>query len=106
MENISIDKSKWWDYNFMLKGISSWLEYSAEMHKKEGVLVRSDKTSQQMKIAKMLIDRITEDDIYYNDNVVFCGKRGSSYKRILYQKQNDIDYLFDYMKKHLTSWWD
>ena len=109
----------WWDHFHMFKMLQDWLEHSSKMHKERGCLVRSDVTAKQMKIAAALIKRINEDE-YSSPNKVFgcrnrhiqgdfcgLGAEGFSYnpKEQELRKQ-DVEYLFDFMKKHVLTWWD
>ena len=103
---MNMNKYKWYDYSFLLQAVSCWLEDSAKQHKEKGVLVRSNKTAKEMIIASNLIKRITEEEIYYKPNKLFDNKNKFPYSYCETQRKQDIDYLFDFMKKHLTGWWD
>lgn len=109
----------WWDHHYMFKMLQDWLEHSSKMHKERGGLVRSDVTSKQMKIAAALIKRINEDE-YSSPNKVFgcrnghiqgnfcgLGNEGFSYNTKEQElRKQDVEYLFDFMKKHVLTWWD
>ena len=109
----------WWDHFHMFKMLQDWLEHSSKMHKERGCLVRSDATAKQMKIAAALIKRINEDS-YDTPNKVFdcrntyikgtfCGIENEvfSYNPKGHELRNqDVEYLFDFIKKHVLHWWD
>lgn len=114
------NKVTWWDYTSMLDLMEIWLRNASHQHKVKGNLVRSDRTSKELLVAAELVKRIKNDEIYDKSNPVFSSRnsyvkeaalglgleafsygRGSDKKR-----QADLDYLMDFMKKHLFGWWD
>ncbi|MCP3683187.1 MAG: hypothetical protein GY861_10890 [bacterium] len=109
----------WWDYEHLLKMLKDWLDHSSKMHANRGNLVKSVRTSREMKIAVNLIARI-EDNNYDTPNKVFPCRNGHVNSSdfgwdigdFYYNKagddlrKQDIDYLFNFMKKHILTWWD
>lgn len=112
-------KYPWWDYCYMLEMVEDWLKHSSKMHNKHGCLVRSDRTAKEMKIAYSLISRIREDE-YSKPNKVFPCRNRHVKENILnlgleafdYNpeaedlRKQDVEYLFNFMKKHILNWWD
>lgn len=100
---MNTDKYRWYDYSFLLQAIQDWIEHSSDMHKEHGCSVSSHKTVKQMRIAVALIKRVRSDEIYYEQNKVFGRSRHRDCEA---QRRKDINYLFDFMKKNITGWWD
>ena len=103
---MNMNKYHWYDYSFLLQAIQDWLDNSSKQHKENGVLVRSNRTAKEMLIASNLIKRINDSDIYYKPNMVFNTKNKFLYISSEKQEKQDINYLFDFMKKHIQGWWD
>lgn len=114
---------KWWDYGFLLESMEMWFEKASYMHKHKGVLVRSEETSRKMKICQLLLKRIREDDIYLEPNRVFKGKNAVARGRLFgelelglepmswskdakVRREQEIKFAFEYIAKHLDSFWD
>lgn len=93
-----------------------WLTKSAYMHKEHGNIVRSKRTSKEMTLCLQLIKRIREDD-YLAPNKVFTSRNWRTNGHFGVEPfdfnpesdkllQQDLNYLMDYLKKHLLSFWD
>lgn len=106
----------WWDEHYLLKMIEDWLRNSSKKHSTIGHLVRSKRTSREMLIAANLIDRINNRDYSEPNKVFSCRnkhiKKGSLGGSFDYNpledelRKQDLDYLLDYIKKHIFTWWD
>ena len=109
----------WWDEHYLIQMIEDWLKHSSEMHSKHGHLVRSDRTAKEMKIAANLLHRINSHDYSKPNKVLPCrnkhieadsmrlGLEAFDYNPKENElKKQDVDYLFDFMKKHILTWWD
>lgn len=110
----------WWDFTFLLKLIILWLDHSSKSHRDKGHLLRSKRTSHQMKVVSGVLKRIIEDEydkpcrVFTSRNKMtssakIFGNEEFEYLDLKYQnkhRQADIDFVFDMIKKHLLSWWD
>ena len=118
-----LNSYKWYDYTFLLQAMEDWIDNASKQTNKHGSLVRSPQTAKEMKIAASLIKRIREDEIYTKKNEVFNG-RNNTYgsgmvKRLGVEpftytspqiekahRKQDIKFMFDFIAKHLLTWWD
>ena len=115
----------WNNYDFdgayLLIVIEYKLKRMERLFREEGHCVGSGKSAQEMRIARLLIQRIVDDS--YSDMAFDFKETGDMFmdcwfeKRPMVpkqkaweygdrQKQQDLNYLCDYIKKHLFSWWD
>lgn len=110
----------WYDYTFLLEAMTLWLDNTSKLHRERGHLLRSHRTARELKTVSGLLKRIIDDN-YDKPNKVFtsrnkltsCAKMFGNddfeYLDFKYQNKNrqaDIDFAFELMKKHLLSWWD
>ena len=115
----------WGNYDFDDAYLLIVMEYKLDRMEKlfrnEGHCVNSPKYAQEMRIARLLIKRIIADD--YSDMAFDYVKTGENFMDFDFvirpmvtrqkiweygdrQKQQDLNYLCDYIKKHLFCWWD
>ncbi len=111
---------KWWDHGFLLEAMEMWFKKASYMHKHKGHLVRSEETSKKLKKCELLLKRIREDDIYLEPNVVFKNKNRHARKGLFgldneafswskdakVRREQEIKYTFNYIAKHLDTFWD
>lgn len=123
-----------YDYNYLLKVMKWKLEDMEKFFRSEWAYSReSGKCADEMKICRVLIERIIADKYAdklwdehkekYGDLVIELldsGKRGirtsqsqaesKSLRRIMlhsdYMKKQDLDYLFKIMSRKIENWWD
>ena len=55
-------KFSWWDHNYFLELMETWLREASRMHNIKGHLTGSKKVARQMLVAATLCKRIREDD--------------------------------------------
>ena len=114
---------KWYDYSYLLQAMEDWLDNASKQSSKHGSLTRSPQTAKEMKIAASLIKRIREDEIYTKKNEVFEGKNithdsdvvkllgmepftQTKHHLVTEHRKQDIKFMFDFIAKHLLTWWD
>ena len=118
-----LNSYKWYDYTFLLQAMEDWLDNASKQTSKHGNLVRSPRTVKELKVAASLIKRIREDDIYTKKNEVFSGKNTTydigimdtlgmkpftqtNHHIVEAHRKQDIKFMFDFMAKHILTWWD
>ena len=122
-------KFHWWDHNYFLELMETWLREASRMHNSKGHFKGSKKVARQMLIAATLCKRIREDDyknpfwfgevgIDFNieqhsprSRVFFTYKPNQKVfkycqKRQAKQKQADLEMLTGIINKDLFGWWD
>lgn len=100
-----------WDYIYILKLLKIKLRRTRERIFKNALIGDYKKVVKQIKLAELLIDRIIEDDYsngYYEEKVPIKGKIDTMVK---YRHQQglldqDWNYLWNHIKKHMQTWWD
>lgn len=109
---------EWWDQFFLLEAMEMWFEKASYMHKHHGSLVRADEISRKMKTCQLLIKRIRKDEVYLEPNRVFKNKNYDSSglfdetepmswsKDYKVRREQEIKFAFEYIAKHLDSFWD
>ncbi|ADX88980.1 hypothetical protein TUST1-15_00140 [Vibrio phage ICP1_2005_A] len=111
----------WYDHTFLLEAMILWLNNASKRHRDDRHLVRSHRTTKQLRIVSGVLRRIIDDN-YDAPNKVFIsrnrkiegytkifGEDGYTYLDFKWQekhRQADIDFAFDMMKKWLLGWWD
>ena len=122
-------KFHWWDHNYFLELMETWLREASRMHNSKGHFKGSKKEARQMLIAATLCKRIREDDyknpfwfgevgIDFNiephtlrSRVFFTHKPNLKVfkycmKKQAKQKQADLEMLTGIINKNLFGWWD
>ena len=115
----------WNNYDFdgayLLIVVEYKLKRMEKLFREQGHCVHSAKYAKEMKIARLLIQRIVKDS--YSDMAFDTIETGEGFMDIDFQKrpmvpkqeiweygdkqkQQDLEYLCGYLKKHLFSWWD
>jgi hypothetical protein len=109
----------YWDYHYLLVMLRDKLKNDIEGYQKEDILEYPEKVTDSMQLCVMLLNRLIKDDyienafyLYnkkYPDDLPFnivnekyfrrCSKRAGL------QKEQDRDYLFRTMQKHIFGWW-
>ena len=125
-------QDKPWSETYILKILQFKLKKVRITLEKDQVYLNSPKYAKQIKVAELLLDRLTGGTDCYTtkdweehyklypildiedwfDSIGHFIQRGpeehKDVKRIMqkeeYMYKQDLDYLFKYMKKHLTNW--
>ena len=114
---------RWWDDYFIFVILRKKLIETEKNFRKHGCHVDLYKDADKIKKCIYILDRIIKDD--YSDNVLkpyyrkygefdLTRKMDDKEKKFFINcvereeilKQQDIDYLFDNMKKYILTWWD
>ena len=106
----------WYDFTFFFELMGNWLHNASLEHKKNGTLVRSDKTAREMLIASEVCERLSNGYIEDNAYKVIYGvnylENGciKDYKRLREFTEKSyafhLDLLTKMIKKHSLTWWD
>lgn len=111
--------SGWWDYIFLLEVIRHQLKYMEDSWH-ESLHTGAEKQLKNIKTARILCDRIIEDDYTtapwrYKELKILCSSEGAdglgTFTVAPYQygeasKKQDIDLLMKIIGRSLLSWWD
>lgn len=124
-------KDRWWDWIFIIQLLEAKLRWDAKHYKKHGHLISNEKQAKQMLIAAALCKRLADGNynlffskkwvpnseeenkeglFLFNDHLEgewigpFAGDNWIKYED--YMIQQDLDYLFKILNKHLQTWWD
>ena len=113
----------WYDYTFLLEAMLLWSEKASERHKKHGHFVRSNDTSNKLKIVSELLKRLIADD-YDEPCKVFNSRnktlsKGNNFginfdedftylksEHSISRRNQDKQMLFKLLDKHLFEFWD
>lgn len=106
----------WYDFTFFFELMGNWLYNSSLEHKKNGTLMRSDKTAREMLIASEVCKRLSNDYIEDNAHIVVFGPDyldtddDKDYKRLRQFTEKSyvfhLDLLTKMIRKHSLTWWD
>ncbi len=97
-------KDRWWDYYFLFVLLRKKLSIMEKNFRKYGMYLYAEKDADKMKKCLLVLNRLIEDD--YD---VRASEKNSMKERKYhaeYLKQQDIDYLFDTLRKNILTWWD
>ncbi len=96
----------WYDYAFILRLLNYKFKQMEVNFAKYGMSTKNDKVIRQLKICKVLTQRLMDDD--YNDypNDKFSLPTEKHKHTQIYMPRQDLDYLTKMMKKNLFFWWD
>jgi len=86
-------QDKQWDYGYFYPILQKKLELMEKFFRTRSYSVDGDKQADKIKYAILLLNRLIEDDYWEKKN-------GD------YLKKQDMDELFNHIRKHLESWWD
>ena len=115
-------ENRWWDYYFIFFMLREKLKVDVKYYKKYSLNKYAQDQIMQMKLCIKILKRINDDN--YLENALFFFEKEYPnwmknlnsiadekwYKRCISradkQKQQDIEYLFKYLCKHIQNWWD
>lgn len=119
---------QWWDSYFVFKVLKVKLEKDVKQYEKYGIHLHVQNDIDKMQACIRLLDRITKneyldnalmffnkehpdyfDDIDFDNRYIDKGiqkKLSRLYKQSGRQEKQDVEMLFDLMKKHIKDWWD
>ena len=92
-----------WDYDYLYKILHKKLSLM-ENYFKEGnsSSVNAHKKEKQIKIARILCERLLYRDYLQGENV-----KGIAARKLLKAKEDaDREYLFNHIKNKIETWWD
>ena len=113
---------RWWDDYYIFFMLREKLIEDVKKYKKYGIHLYVQKDIDKMEFCIKLLNRIC-DDGYLKNALFFYNKKYPEWgslteeldepkmfhrccERERYLKQQDIDFLFKYMSKHILGWWD
>ena len=96
-----IFNDKQWDHYFLFLILEKKLELM-ERSSYDWQSVGCEKDTKQIKIARILCNRIAKEEVYWKKNRVFPNKTWSYYSA----QRDDLNYLCEILKKHSLYWWD
>jgi len=102
-----IYKDRWWDHSFLYSILRYKLLLMEKGFRTYGMSTNSEKDAHNIKICRLLLDRLVNDA--YID---YEGKRGWEPKvRFSFEKEEeminqDLDMLFEILRKQIRCWWD
>ena len=101
-------KDRDWDYCFFLTILHKKLCFMEELFEYNAHYVGSEKDARIIKICRILSERLVRDDYIMSlaENKVFYRREPEVWKHEDALRDQDRDYLFKLMQKHLFKWWD
>lgn len=88
-----------WDHTYLVDLLYYKFSNMEKHFRNYGIHIGADRDADNIRLAKLLCKRITEDEYYKNPYKRIDGKFTD-------QEQNDVDLLCDIIRKHLREWWD
>jgi hypothetical protein len=112
-----LNEYQWWDQTYLLQLMHLWADNASKKHLEEGHLLRSNKTSKQLKTFSQVLKRLIDDEyvtqgckVFKGKNFPKCGFLGVEIAEYINYgeklRQQDVKLLTDLMNKHLLTWWD
>ena len=98
-----------WDYYFLFVIMEFKLKQMEKLFRNYGMGLHSVRDADRMKICRLLIERINEDNYYnmYKEGKVFkFDKSPKIFEIEARQIKQDKEYLFKIMNKYILTWWD
>jgi len=96
-------KDRWWDHSFLYSILRKKLELMEEGFRLHGMGLHSEMDAKNMKKCILLLDRLINDA--YIDYSKGNNIRNSFEKEEMMIEQ-DLDLLFNIIRKHIRTWWD
>lgn len=98
-------RDRYWDHSFIWLLMAHKLKRCEDYFREYGMSVGHKDQAKQIKICRLLIERMASED--YGENPKIGELKDLNYFDLEdFRYQQDMDYLFRMMKKHLRSWWD
>jgi hypothetical protein len=103
-------KDRNFDFNYLFILMQYKLKKLEKHHREYGVSKDKDRYANEIKLCINLLERIIKDDYLlivdkpYKINFNKGSKR--KYDHADYLREQDLDLLFKYMRKHVEGWWD
>lgn len=93
-----------WDHAYLFRILRFKLSSMEKFFRTRGMLANREVNALQMKRCMIIIDRLIADDYY--ENIMRGPFKHKWYERECRDKNNDLKYLFDQIRKHVLTWWD
>jgi hypothetical protein len=95
-----------WDYQYINMVLHKKLSRMEKRFASDKVVIANvEKVAKEIKIARLLLERILHRN-YYGNSKKSSITRKKAFHHTHYMEQQDINYLFDHMKKRIQRWWD
>ena len=100
-------QDRWWDHSFLYSILRFKLLLMEEGFRKRGHTVNHLKDAHNIKICKLLLDRLINDAyIDYEQGRGWEPKIRLSFEKHERMIDQDLDLLFKVMRKQIRVWWD
>jgi len=94
-----------WDYSYIYIILRHKLHLTEKSIRKNNNHVTAKKDADGVRLCVLLLDRLIADDYFE-----IASRRYKNTKRTLEHeellREQDLDYLFKFIKKHIKTWWD
>lgn len=99
-------KDRDWDKYYLYIILYHKLKYMEEYFNKDDIMIMyADKYAKQIKIAKNLVKRLTDNN-YLNNALSAQTTFMKCCKHSDYMENQDREMLFKWLNKHIDGWWE
>jgi len=104
-------RNRGWDHSFIYDVLEHQLKIQ-EKYIRNGYNIRAEQVANDIKKTRLALTRLKEDEYIMQTDLVFNIKnkylKKFSNNKLFeqYMIQQDLDYVFNMMKKHIQEWWD
>lgn len=96
-------KDRWWDHSYLYRILRHKLYQIETEFISKGVAVHTENELKKIKICYLLLDRLANDDY---SNIIKEKNIRKSFEKEEYMIKQDLDLLFNIMRKNIRTWWD
>lgn len=95
-----------WDHMYLLIVMKKKIEQMETTERKFSMHASAPRHAQQLRVCRLLIGRIEEDDYCYLPfKKIHRGMSRTAWQHDDYMKNQDFDLLFKIMSKYIQEWW-
>jgi len=95
---------RWWDNYYFFKILHKKLSLMEKNFREDGVHLFAEKDANKMKRCVLVLERLMNDD--YDANASTKNSLKERIEHADYLRQQDVDYLFEILRKNILTWWD
>lgn len=109
----AMDNFQWYDYSFLVNFLKMYFKETSKMYKKYGIFNCYEKISEDMnKVYKMLEYADNYNSLNCHPSRLKAIRNGELFRpgkdaySILKQKREIYKYIFNFIGRHITTWWN
>jgi len=102
-------KDRYWDHYFLMVLLHKKLELMERGILKNALHLHYQRDALQIRRCRLILNRLIDNDVYHQNEVrakLFGQNEKAEFLIADDREKFDLEYLFQYMTKHIRGWWD